>query len=90
MRVRYILTDYVNQAMTHAVYDKLEDNTFAGRIPNCPGVVAFALSLSECEAKLRSTLEDWILVGLKLGHTLPVIDGIDLNKEPRREPVEAV
>ncbi|MBM3154362.1 MAG: type II toxin-antitoxin system HicB family antitoxin, partial [Chloroflexi bacterium] len=28
--------------------------------------------------------------GLKLGHVLPVIDGIDLNKEPRREPVEAV
>ena len=90
MRVRYILTDYVNQAMTHAVYDKLEDDTFAGRIPTCPGVVAFAPSLSECEAELRSTLEDWILVGLKLGHTLPVIDGIDLNKEPRREPVEAV
>lgn len=90
MTVRYILTDYVNQAMTHAVYDKLEDNTIAGRIPNCPGVVAFAPSLSECKAELRSTLEDWILVGLKLGHSLPVIDGIDLNKEPRREPVEAV
>lgn len=90
MKVRYILTDYVNQAMTHAMYDKLEDDTFAGRIPTCPGAVAFASSLSECEAELRSTLEDWILVGLKLGHTLPVIDGIDLNKEPRREPVEAV
>jgi predicted RNase H-like HicB family nuclease len=68
----------------------LEDDTFAGRIPTCPGVAAFAPSLSECEAEPRSTLEDWILVGLKLGHTLPVIDGIDLNKEPRREPVEAV
>lgn len=90
MTFRYILTDYVNQAMTHAVYDKLEDSTFSGRIPACPGLVIFASSLSECEAELRSTLEDWILVGLKLGHTLPVIDGIDLNREPRREPVEAV
>jgi hypothetical protein len=27
-----------------------------------------------------STLEDWIIVGLKLGHILPVIDGIDLNE----------
>jgi len=90
MRVRFILTDYVNQAMTHASYDKLDDGTFAGRIPSCPGVIAFGLALSECEAELRSTLEDWILVGLKLGHSLPVIDGVDLNKEPRREPVEAV
>jgi len=88
--VRFILTDYVSHALAHAVYDKLEDGTFAGRIPTCPGVVAFGTALHECEAELRSTLEDWILVGLKLGHSLPVIEGIDLNKEPRREPVEAV
>jgi hypothetical protein len=40
--------------------------------------------------ELRSTLEDWILVGLQLKHPLPVIQGIDLNKEPAREPVDAV
>lgn len=90
MGVQYILSDYVNRALAQAVYDKLEDGTFTGRIPNCVGVVAFGTTLSECEAELRSTLEDWILVGLKLGHPLPVIDGIDLNKEPQREPVEAV
>ena len=90
MGVRFILTDYVNQALAEAIYDKLEDGTFAGRIPLCIGVVAFGTTLQECEAELRSTLEDWILVGLKLGHTLPVIGGIDLNKEPQREPVEAV
>ena len=90
MAVRFILTDYVSQALTHAVYDKLEDGTFGGRIPPCTGVVAFSATLQECEAELRSTLEDWILVGLKLGHPLPVIAGIDLNKEPEHEPVEAV
>jgi hypothetical protein len=35
-------------------------------------------------------LEDWILVGLKLGHSLPVLGGLDLNKEPTREPVDTV
>jgi predicted RNase H-like HicB family nuclease len=90
MAVRFILTDYVNRALAGAIYDKLEDGTFAGRIPVCAGVIAFGATLSECEAELRSTLEDWILVGLKLGHSLPVIDSIDLNKEPRHEPVEAV
>jgi len=38
--------------------------------------------LRGCERKLRSTLEDWILVGLRLGHKLPVLGGIDLNKVP--------
>jgi hypothetical protein len=43
-------------------------------------VAAFGATLRECENELRSTLEDWILVGLRLGHKLPVIAGIDLNK----------
>jgi len=90
MAIRYILSEYVDQAMAQAVYDKLEDGTFAGRIPACKGVVAFGATLRECEEELRSTLEDWILVGLKLGHSLPVIGSIDLNQEPIREPVDTV
>jgi len=90
MAIRHILSEYIEQAMAQAVYDKLEDGTFAGRIPSCKGVVAFGTTLHECEEDLRSTLEDWILVGVKLGHALPVIGDIDLNKEPIREPVDAV
>jgi len=87
---KFILSDYVEQAMAQAIYDKLEDGTFAGRIPPCKGVVAFGSTLRECQGELRSTLEDWILVGLKLDHPLPVITGIDLNKEPSYEPVDAL
>ena len=87
MEGRFALTDYVELALSSAVYDKLEDGTFCGSIPQCKGVVAFARTLRECQNELRSTLEDWILVGLKMGHHLPVLGGIDLNQEPQREPV---
>jgi predicted RNase H-like HicB family nuclease len=90
MAIQFILSDYVEQAMAQAEYDKLEDGTFVGRIPACQGVIAFAASLKECVAELRSTLEDWILVGLKLGHSLPVIAGIDLNEKPSYESVESL
>ncbi len=90
MSKRYVLSEYVELAMRDAVYDKLEDATFSGRIPSCPGVLAFASTLKECEEELRSTLEDWVLVGLKLRHHLPVIGNIDLNKEPVREPVDTL
>lgn len=70
--IRYILSEYVEQALTKALYDKLEDSTYAGRIPSCTGIVAFGKTLRECEDELHSTLEDWILLGLKLGHPLPV------------------
>jgi hypothetical protein len=74
------LTAYIEAALEVARYDKLEDGSFSGEIPKLKGIVAFAKSLRECENELRSTLEDWILVGLRLGHKLPVIGGIDLNK----------
>jgi predicted RNase H-like HicB family nuclease len=90
MNANYILSDYIGRAMAQAEYDKLEDGSFAGRIAPCKGVVAFGVTLKECEDNLHSTLEDWILVGLKLGHSLPVVDGIDLNREPEYEPLEAV
>ncbi len=90
MAAKYILTDYVEQAMAHAVYDKLEDGTFAGSIPLCDGVIAFGETLRACEDELRSTLEDWILVGLKLGHRLPIIADINLNQEPVYEPMVTV
>ena len=90
MVVRFILSGYVEQAMAEAVYERLEDGTIGGRIPPCKGVVAFGATQRECEEELRSTLEDWILLGLKLGHPLPVIAGIDLNREPSREPVDTV
>ena len=90
MQTQYILTEYIDQAMTQAEYDKLEDGTFCGRIPVCKGVVAFGNTLRQCQDELRATLEDWIFVGLKLRHPLPVIAGIDLNKEPTRESVDAL
>jgi len=71
--LRYILTGYIESALSQAEYDKLEDGTYSGRIPSCKGVIAFGKTLRECEDELRSTFEDWILVGLKLGHPLPVI-----------------
>ena len=76
------MSDYVEVALEQAEYDKLDDETFAGRIPSCKGVVAFAKTLRECESELRSTLEDWVLVGLKLGHELPVLANLNLNRAP--------
>ena len=90
MAGQFIISEYISRALVQAEYDKLEDGTFVGRVPACKGVIAFGTTLSECESELRSTLEDWLLVGFKLGHTLPVIDDIDLNKEPAYEPVDAV
>jgi predicted RNase H-like HicB family nuclease len=82
--------EYVELAMAQAVYDKLEDASFSGRIPSCPGVLSFVPTLKECEEELRATLEDWVLVGLKFRRPLPVVANIDLRTEPVREPVDSL
>ena len=80
MAVRFVLSDYVAQSLALASYDKLEDGTFVGRIELLKGVIAFGRTLRECQEELQSTLEDWLLTGLKLGHTIPPVADIDLNQ----------
>ena len=78
--MQYPLTAYIEAALALARYDKLEDASFAGEIPKLKGVIAFGGTLRGSENELRSVLEDWILVGLRLGHRLPVLAVIDLNQ----------
>ena len=76
-----MLLEYINKAMGKAVYDKLEDGTFSGKIPQCPGVMVFAESLYKCEQELRSSLEGWLIVKIRHGDTLPVFSKINLNQK---------
>ena len=90
MATQFVLSGYLESAMAQASYDKLDDELYFGRIPSCTGVVAFGATLRECEQELQSTLEEWVLLGLKLKHSLPIIDEIDLNMEPEYEPMGAL
>ena len=76
-----MLIEYINKAMSEAVYDKLEDGSFSGKIPQCPGVIAFGKTLYRCEQELRSSLEGWLIVKIRHGDSLPVIGRINLNKK---------
>ena len=81
VHMAYTIYRYIDKAMSEAVYEKIDDNEYAGKIPSCLGVIAFAPTLEECKEELLSVLEDWILVGIRLGHPLPEVGGIDINKE---------
>ncbi len=75
-----MLTEYVERAMSRAVYEQLEDGTYCGKIHECEGVIAFGDTLHRCQTELRSVFEGWLLVKIRHGDCLPVIDGHDLNK----------
>ena len=76
-----MLIEYINKALGEAVYDKLEDDSFSGKIPQCPGVVALGETLYLCQQELRSSLEGWLIIKIRHGDKLPVIGRINLNKK---------
>jgi predicted RNase H-like HicB family nuclease len=76
-----MLIDYINKAMSKAIYDKLEDGSFSGKIPQCPGVIAFGETLYKCQQELKSSLEGWLIVKIRHGDKLPILGRINLNKK---------
>ncbi len=76
-----MLTSYIQAAMEKARYEILDDGTYYGEIPGLQGVFANADSLEQCRKELQEVLEGWILLGLRLGHDLPEIDGIQLTMD---------
>jgi predicted RNase H-like HicB family nuclease len=76
-----MLSEYISRAMHHAHYELMENGRFFSSIPECKGCWAEGATLEECREELQSTLEDWLLLGLQMGHPLPVIDDIDLNRK---------
>ena len=68
--------------MRRAKYEILSDATYYGEIPAFQGVYANAQTLDECRSELQEVLEGWIVLGLRLGHTLLVVDGIELAVAP--------
>ncbi|MFH1860668.1 MAG: type II toxin-antitoxin system HicB family antitoxin [bacterium] len=75
-----MLTAYINVAMSKAHYEILADGEgYFGKIADIQGVWANADTLEACRKELKEVLEEWILIGLKMGHFIPAIDEINLN-----------
>jgi predicted RNase H-like HicB family nuclease len=83
-----MLTEYIRAAMHQATYELLPDGEgYYGEIAALPGVWANGSTLELCREELRQALEGWLMLGLRLGHNLPTVAGIDLNAPLVRETV---
>ena len=73
-----MLITYIQSAMRLAKYEILEDSQYYGEIPGFQGVWAQAGDLETCREELQSGLEDWLVLGLRMGHKIPTVAGIQL------------
>ena len=75
-----MLLDYIDAALRRATYELLPDGEgFYGEVPELQGVWANEDSLEACRNELRDVIQSWLVIKLRFGDPLPVLDGIDLN-----------
>lgn len=73
---------YIGAAMRHAHYEIIEQpgTPYCGEIPGLSGVMATGETLEQCRENLEDALDQWIALGLQLGHELPSVDGISVQQ----------
>lgn len=66
-----MLTEYVAKQLGRAEYKILEDGSIFGEIPQLQGVWASSKNLEACRKELREVLEDWLLLKIQSGDSVP-------------------
>jgi predicted RNase H-like HicB family nuclease len=77
-----MIAEYIKAALRRAKYELMENGRWFASIPVCPGCWAEGEEVESCRDELESVLEDWILIKVRHGDEIPVIDGHDLNPQP--------
>ncbi|MGV8175295.1 MAG: type II toxin-antitoxin system HicB family antitoxin [Methanothrix sp.] len=71
-----MFAEYISAALEKAEYEIIDDlEPYYARVPGLQGVWASGKTLEECRRELISTIEEWLVLGLRMGHPIPPIDG---------------
>ena len=80
-----MLISYIQNAMKLANYEILEDGQYYGEIEGFQGLWSQADHLETCREELQSALEDWLVLGLRIGHKLPTVKSFALIQTEQGE-----
>ena len=70
-----LFAEYLRAAMSHAVYERIEDGPYFGSIPEFQGAWANGTTLEACARELESVVEGWILFAIADHDELPELNG---------------
>ena len=74
-----MLTAYINAALKRAEYKRLPDGSWFAEIPGFEGIWANARTVEEARGEIQEVLEEWLILKLRDGDPLPVVDDIELR-----------
>jgi predicted RNase H-like HicB family nuclease len=70
-----MITRYVDKALRRAHYQQLDDGSFCATVAGLRGVIATGETLEACRDQLGEVIEEWILVRVARGLSVPAIGG---------------
>jgi predicted RNase H-like HicB family nuclease len=77
-----MLIQYIHAALERAKYEIIDDEEpYYGEVPELEGVWATGKTLEECRRNLEEVIDEWIVIRLRNGLSLPRI-GDQIIKEP--------
>lgn len=74
-----MLSSFLKEKLNSASYKILADKTYFGEVKGARGVWANAKTLEKCRTELKEVLEDWLLLKIKSGDTVPGLR-LDFNR----------
>ena len=74
-----MLTAYLHAALQETKTEKMENGHWFLSLPRFPGVWAESELKETATSELEEVLEEWIILGLRRGDSLPVVGDYDLN-----------
>ncbi|MFH1742590.1 MAG: type II toxin-antitoxin system HicB family antitoxin [bacterium] len=70
---------YLSSSLKKASYKQLDDEKWFAEIPCFEGVWSSADTVEECRNQLIEVLEEWLILKIRDGDEIPIIDGIEIK-----------
>ncbi len=84
-----MFAEYIQAALERAVYKTLEgeEEPIFVSVPELPGAWATGKTVEEARKELIGVIEEWVLLGIRLGHPIPPIGGHTISFSQESVPV---
>ena len=71
-----MILKYIDKALRRARYTQPDPGMFCATVPGLRGVIATASTLEICRDRLAEVIEEWVLVRVARGLSVPPIGGV--------------
>jgi len=74
-----VILKYIDKALRRAKYTQPDPGVYCATVPGLRGVIATAMTLENCRDQLAEIIEEWVLVRVARGLTVPPLGGVTVS-----------